>query len=223
MWGIAVDNDISEHIEVLRGALRLLFIVNATAEPVPATSGAPTDAVGVVHAEKRIQALDFWVRNPDYLAEELMDEYVAGRRPDALTIVRIIFDTAEPDLRRIAMLRFRYGAREPLDEALSILESRNLVRMVREGSALEGVQENHYYLMRRGRDIAEQFVADYPALAWYHDRAALVAELALGQSATQLKDRQYRQDEYAGAPHNTLIPPITDRVRRRFKELETAQ
>jgi hypothetical protein len=218
-----VDNDISDHIEVLRGALRLFFIINAAAEKVPDVSAAPSDAVGVVHAEKRIQALDFWVRNPDYLAEELMDEYVAGRRPDGRAIVRMIFEKAEPDLRRIAMVRFRYGAREPLDEALSILESRNLVRMVREGSVLDGVQENHYYLTERGRDVAARLVADYPVLTWYHDRTRIVAELALGQSATQLKDRQYQQDEYAGAPHNTLIPPITDRVRRRFEKLEVAQ
>lgn len=216
-------NDISDHIEVLRGALRLLFIIDAAAEKVPDSSAVPSDTVGVVHAEKRIQALDFWVRNPDYLAEELMDEYIAGRRPDGLAIVRTIFEGAEPDLRRIAMVRFRYGAREPLDEALSILESRDLVRMVREGSVLDGVKENHYYLTKRGRNVAERLVADHPFLSWYHDRTKIVAELAIGRSATQLKDRQYRQDEYAGAPHNTLIPPITDRVRRRFEELEAAQ
>lgn len=53
----------------------------------------------------RLQALDFWLRNPDYLADELLDEYEAGRRPDALNVVRKIFDDQEPDLRRLPMAR----------------------------------------------------------------------------------------------------------------------
>ncbi|MEW1751007.1 hypothetical protein [Streptomyces angustmyceticus] len=36
---------------------------------------APKDAVAVLRAEGRLQKLDFWLRNPDYLADELLNDY----------------------------------------------------------------------------------------------------------------------------------------------------
>ena len=47
-----------------RDAMRILLILNAAGKRIPAAaqSAAPANAIKVVKAEKRLQALDFWVR-----------------------------------------------------------------------------------------------------------------------------------------------------------------
>ena len=44
---------------------------------------APDGAVKVIEAEMRVQAIDFWIRNPDYLAWELMEQYEQSGKLDA--------------------------------------------------------------------------------------------------------------------------------------------
>lgn len=59
------------------------------------------DVVCVLHSQSRLQALDFWMRNPDYLANELLTEFETSGERDLLTIAQRIFDDREPDLRRL--------------------------------------------------------------------------------------------------------------------------
>lgn len=56
-----------------RDAIRILFILNAGG--VPLTD--PNDALvaKIFKGEARLHAFDFWMRNPDYLASELLDAY----------------------------------------------------------------------------------------------------------------------------------------------------
>jgi hypothetical protein len=201
----------------LRDSLRLLFIIDAGAH-APA-NGAPNGAVGEVRSETRLQALDFWMRNPDYLAEELLNEYEQGQRSDGLILAEKIILDGEPDLRREPMLRFKFGAWEPLDVPLSMLLSRGLIDIKRLGDALSGAQDNIYYLMQKGRDAAQSLVKDVPALAWYSTRAQLVVSVAGNKPAGQLKLRQKEQQEYKNAAWGTLIPPITDRVKAHLEKL----
>ena len=58
------------HIQGKRDAVRILFVIAKAGEPVKKTAPAGTRVV--IHAEKRLQALDFWMRNPDYLASEIL-------------------------------------------------------------------------------------------------------------------------------------------------------
>ncbi|MET7549740.1 hypothetical protein ABZS94_28935 [Streptomyces sp. NPDC005500] len=95
----------------------MLLLINAAAhEPRPGVDGeVPTECVGVVRAQVRLQKLDFWVRYPDYLAYELMTEY--EKAPDELALLDLaenILSSQEPDLRRFPMLRHRFGAFEEL-------------------------------------------------------------------------------------------------------------
>lgn len=115
-----------------QSAVRLLACICAGSEP-PRPNEHPADVVGVLRAQSRLQALDFWVRYPDYLANELVNEFLAkGDRAD-LDLARRILDDREPDLRRLPMIRFHFGAFEPLHNPLSILRSRELVLQLREG------------------------------------------------------------------------------------------
>lgn len=55
----------------------------------------------VVRTLVRLQKLDFWVRNPDYLANELLNDFENGDQDLALlAIAGEILDSEEPELRR---------------------------------------------------------------------------------------------------------------------------
>ena len=53
-----------------RDALRILFILKAGGSPLEPPAAEETL---IFKGEARLQAFDFWMRNPDYLAAELLD------------------------------------------------------------------------------------------------------------------------------------------------------
>ncbi|NUT53507.1 MAG: hypothetical protein HOV94_40400, partial [Saccharothrix sp.] len=68
--------------------------------------------------------MDFWLRNPDYLADELVSMVEAGTADAGyLNTARSLLDDPEPDLRWYPMPRWFFGAYEQLDDAFSILET----------------------------------------------------------------------------------------------------
>lgn len=208
----------------MQDAVRILMLIDQAAEPVDGTKLAAADpplaaAVGVVRTQVRLQKLDFWVRNPDYLANELLNDYEDGDHdPALLQMAGEILDSEEPELRRYPMLRYLFGAYEDLEDALSVLRQADLV--VRRKKGRPGhVTRTDYYLTDAGKDMAARIRKDYPDLAWYSTRAALVVLLADGQGATTLKDRQYLVDEYINTKHGVRIPSITDRARRRLADI----
>ncbi|WP_251374117.1 hypothetical protein [Ponticoccus alexandrii] len=159
-----------------------------------------------------MQALDFWMRNPDYLANELLTEFEISGERDLLEIVQRIFDDREPDLRRWPMVRYLFGAFEPLDNALAILRAADLIRIRRDGAPGGKIREHLYLLTTAGRDALGQVTSAAPELEWYRDRASIVARVAGTQGGKALKDRQYLQAEYAGTELSHVIQPITERV-----------
>lgn len=208
----------------MQDAVRLLMLIDKAAEPVNGTALASTDpplasAVGVVRTQVRLQKLDFWVRNPDYLANELLNDYENGDQdPTLLQIAGEILDSEEPELRRYPMLRYLFGAYEDLEDALAVLRQADLVVRRKKGRPGK-VTRTDYYMTQGGREMAARIRKDFPELAWYSTRAALVVLLADGHGATTLKDRQYLVDEYLNTPQGVRIPSITDRARRRLADI----
>lgn len=200
-----------------QSAVRLLAAICAAAAPV-ADAELGNGVVGVLRSQSRLQALDFWIRYPDYLANELLDEFVKTSSKDDLDLARRIFDDREPDLRRVPMIRYHFGAFEPLHNPLSILRSRDLVRQHRHGEPGK-VNETWYLLTHAGREAMEKLASAAAELAWYRERAAVVARVAGATGGAALKDRQYLQDEYAATPLKGMIPSIADRVRARLDAL----
>jgi hypothetical protein len=176
----------------------------------------------VVRTQVRLQKLDFWVRNPDYLANELLNEYETDpESPGLVDEAERILTSQEPDLRRFPMLRHRFGAFEQLDNALSVLVEKGLARKRhRLGGAR--VLQHYYYLLAHGRTTAAGLVAEAPALAWYVDRTRIVVNLVDGVGGTRIKERQYLQRDYAGTPIGSYIPAITEQVRARLAALRQA-
>ena len=53
--------------------VRVLFLMDRAGEPKG--PGAPPETHRLMRGQMRLQALDFWLRNPDYLAYELLARF----------------------------------------------------------------------------------------------------------------------------------------------------
>ncbi|MBF6621562.1 MAG: hypothetical protein ITG02_15200 [Patulibacter sp.] len=185
--------------------------------------GAPGGAVTEMRSGQRLQACDFWMRNPDYLADALVDDYEAGERPDGITLAQRILDDREPQLRRLPMTKWRFGAYEELSDVLAPLLLYGLVEhrpVVRGGHS---IGEHDYWLMPEGVEFTNALLeADRSLFGWYVDRARLIATVAKDTGGSALKARQYGRIEYASTPGMALIPSITDAVRVRLVRTEAS-
>ncbi|TBY27436.1 hypothetical protein [Rhizobium leguminosarum] len=200
-----------------RDAVRILFLlVEGSIENAETATSAPYPRR--FEGETRLQALDFWVRYPDYLADELLAQYLQTQDKARLDAARAIFEDDEPSEKSIPMLRRYFGAYEPLDTVLSILAVAGLVRPVTIHHPT--AHPRHFLLSQAGVDIAKQIVEDHSIFAWYANRAKLVLEVAKGRGGAALKERQHQQKEYHEAHLNDLIPTIAERVLARLEEIE---
>ena len=202
-----------------QSAVRLLAcIVAGGRDPEPGKWDG--DVVAILDGQARLQALDFWMRYPDYLANELLNAYVDNGSEKAFDTAKRIFDDREPDLRHLPMIRYHFGAFEPLDNALAILRAADLIRIKRIGQPGQ-IQRHLYLLTQRGLEAMDSLANAAPELVWYRDRAQLVSEVAGEKGGTALKDRQYLQKEYAETELSQPIRSISERVLNRLKELES--
>lgn len=200
-----------------RDALRILFILRAGGSPV---EPLVADHALIFKGEARLQAFDFWLRNPDYLAAELLDLFVETKEMGYYEAAQTILDDEEPDLRRIPMVRYFFGAYEPLDDALSLLRSRDLVRITGTKGANNKVLETDFVLTKTGYDTCSTVVSQEPILQWYADRAELVSKVAGTMGGTALKQKQYQRASYAETKLGGVIPAITEDVRLRLTQLQ---
>lgn len=198
--------------------VRVLFLLrHCGTAPGPA---APAGALSEMRSQLRLQALDFWLRNPDYLADELLNDDERAQDPDLVEAARAILEDREPEIRRLPMTKYLFGAYERLDDVLAPLVTYGLVQH----SAAAGqarVREHDYWFMEAGEEFARELLAAAPEVfGWYEERAELIARVAGDDGGGALKERQYRQEEYAGTPNTRLIEPITGRVRERLVRLD---
>jgi hypothetical protein len=166
--------------------------------------------------------MDFWLRNPDYLADELVSMVEAGAAdPSHLITARSLLDDPEPDLRWYPMPRWFFGAYEQLDDAFSLLETYDLATLRRTGQPGKKSKRNQFFLTQTGAAAVAELAKD-PTLGWYAQQVKLVALVAGDDGGQALKDRQYRQATYAGTELGVAIAPIAPRVRERLDALSAA-
>ncbi|MEU5015237.1 hypothetical protein AB0G35_34190 [Streptomyces sp. NPDC021749] len=205
-------------------AVRVLLLLDGACEPV---SNADLEdprlatAVGVLRAQLRLQKLDFWLRNPDYLADELLNDYEASGETVLLDHAAQILESEEPEVRRYPMLRHHFGAYEPLDDALAVLRSAGLV-VVRRRGTVNRIRQHDYFLLDQGRVVARDVVGQAPEFVYYVDRVRLVLDLADGLGGSGLKARQYLQREYAQTERRTRIGSVSAKARARLAEFRSA-
>ncbi len=189
----------------------------------PTSDDAPVGAVTEMRSGQRLQAVDFWMRNPDYLADALIDEEEAGERADGVALATKILADREPQLRRLPMTKWRFGAWEELSDVLAPLLLGGLLVHKPTVRGDRTVAEHNYWLMSEGRDFTDALLAAEPAtFGWYRDRAQLIATVAKDTGGSALKARQYNRIEYASTAGMALIPPIADAVQARLALIEAA-
>ena len=194
-------------------ATRLLFVLTTGSEPVRI---AQKDEVAIFVGETKLNAWDFWMRYPDYLADELIERYDDTGEDSWLSQAEQIFVDEEPEQRRLVMIRFFYGAYEKHDDALAILVTAGLIG-IGGRKDVDRVRETNFLIYKSATDLCKAIVKDEPILRWYRDRAALVGEIASGRGGTALKDRQYERIEYARTRLGGEIPSIESDVRKRLE------
>src|SRR5579884_2889275 len=202
-----------------RDAIRILFSIRAGS--LPCTDPATPDVVAIFKGESRLLAFDFWFRNPDYLAAELLDLFEETAQSEYLSAAKMIFDNEEPDLRRVPMIRYVFGAYDHLDDALSLLRSRDLIRITGLKSKSK-VHETDFLLTAKGAALCDSCVTIAPILKWYFDRSDLIAKVAGDRGGASLKQQQYERTTYAETKLGGIIPPIGDEILRRLERLEIA-
>lgn len=178
----------------------------------------PDTAVRAIRSQRKLQKLDFLVRNPDYLADLIISRWQAGERPaEQLLDARAVLRDREPELHTYRMLRNNHGAYEVLDNALSVLRHLGLIAVRRAGSVSDDrVRRRDYFLLQSGADQAQRLRENEQVLAWYDQQTAYVAAAVEGMTGAQLKAQQYGQPEYAATPVHQEIGGITERVRERL-------
>jgi hypothetical protein len=203
-----------------RDALRLLFILHAGARPIDPPD-PQTGIIGIFEGEKRLMAIDFWVRYPDYLADQLLDLYAETMDPALLAEIQAIFDRDEPDVRLIKVLRWRYGAFDRIEDALAILSARNLVKPMKK--KIPTGSQHDFLIFPAAPSFLATAVQDQPVLKWYQDRTRLALLIAGDKSGSSLKDMQYEAPEYEGTLLSAVIPSIKGRVQQRLKDVKAGK
>ncbi|AZL04632.1 hypothetical protein [Brevibacterium aurantiacum] len=199
---------------VMQHAVRLLVLLDGCSEPT--AQGDPDSCVAVIRAEMRLQALDFWLRNPDYLAGELLEKVQAGdlSADTYIPLIEALLESPEPDLHWYPMPRWHHGAYEAIDDAFSILSAYGLALVGRKGG-IRKTARSQFFLTEAGREAVDKLRTD-KVLSWYTKQVKLVALVAGSDLGSRLKQRQYKQAEYAHTKLGTYIAPIHAGVRERL-------
>lgn len=178
----------------------------------------------VLRTEYYIQKLDFLLRNPDYLCCELLTEIDGNRiatkekKEHVKRIIKFIFDSREPVLRRIPMDRFFYGAYESLDEVESFLTAIDFLRVRPQGTA-DHVQIKNYYLTQKGYLYVNEELSQVQEVDWYNKRCKVIKQYLGHVKASDLKSRQYSHESYNQARWGSTIPTVIDIVKERYLQL----
>lgn len=208
------DLGVRPEASIMQHAIRLMVIIDRCGDPV--STGDPEECVAVIRAELRLQALDFWLRNPDYLAGELLTKVEGGDLPECyLRVVEHLLDSPEPDLHWYPMPRWHHGAYEAIDDAFSVLSAYGLA-VVRRLGGLRKTARSQFFLTAAGRAAVAQLASE-PVLSWYTEQVKLVAVVAGDDNGSALKKRQYQQAEYARTKLGVHIAPIHFAVRERLE------
>jgi len=194
---------------VYQDAIRLLFIlVNASEE---FCDEFDSSIKGIFRGKARLYAMDFWVRYPDYFANELLQKYLEIKKARYLEIAETIFEDKEPDLRNIPMIRYLFGAYEKLDNTLSILVSKGLIKQSGQKSNTK-IDQYDYLLFEKAFEVIRDATKEFPILKWYDERTQLISEISGNKGGAALKDRQYEQIVYAKTKLGGIIPSIKEEV-----------
>lgn len=201
---------------VYQDAIRLLYILINGSEDFNDESDSKIK--GIFRGKARLYAMDFWVRYPDYFAFELIKKYEETSDDRYLQIADSIFEDKEPDLRRIPMIRFFFGAYEKLDNTLSILISKGLIRQ--DGLRKKTINQYDFLIYQDAYELIINVTNEFKILKWYDERTKIINEIAGERGGRALKERQYEQITYAQTKLGGIIPPIKEDIKSQLTEMK---
>jgi len=172
-------------------------------------------------SEVKIQALDFLIRNPDYLAYELLalaESDPEINKDEVKKIVKKIFGDNEPTIRRMEMERFFYGAYEDIDNIISFLKSINFIDFDSKRRTDGTVASKIYYVSEAAIEKIEKGLKNMPSIQWYFDRCVLIKRFFGDTLGSDLKISQYKVEEYKNTLYKTYISSITDKVKEMYQK-----
>lgn len=208
-----------EVISIYRDRFRILLILYYFSEGYHHES--IPDAVRLFKGEIKIQKIDFLLRNPDYLAYELMElmkEDDTIDRQEIQQIVKIIFATHEPVIRKEEMKKLFFGAYEDIDNIISFLCSINFLRFESSRRVDGKVDEKRYYLTKYAIEKIEKNLKTLNSLQWYFERCEIIKRFFGDMTGTELKVRQYKHSEYSNTLLREYIASITEKTKEKYKQ-----
>ncbi|MCX2492638.1 hypothetical protein OQX63_04090 [Pedobacter sp. PF22-3] len=211
--------ELDEQVRMYKDRLRIFLILFYFSDEY--TSTEHPEYKKIFKSEVRIQKIDFLIRNPDYLAYELL--LIAANDPtkkqEIKQIVKSIYDTAEPQLRRLEMERFFFGAYEDIDDVIGFLKSIGFIGFTSKKSTDLKTIEKQYFVTKYAITKANAGINNLPALEWYAKRCELIKKYFGDLSGSQLKVLQYQIDEYRNTSFKNFIGEISETVKNDFYKM----
>lgn len=206
----------NEDIRIYRDRIRIFFILYFFSDDY-SDSQFPL-LRRVFKTEVKLQKLDFLLRNPDYFAYELLNLVKTDQveRNEIKNIIKDIFNTHEPILRKLEMERFLFGAWEYIDDVIAFLDAFGFIHFDSNKNSRLYTIDKQYFITEFAVSRITSHQDNWGELAWYIDRCKLIKKYFGHFSGTQLKAMQYEIDEYVNTSYNEYIQDIQDKVKEEF-------
>ncbi|MGL4863881.1 MAG: hypothetical protein ACRC4T_12255 [Cetobacterium sp.] len=152
-------------------------------------------------SELKLQKLEFFMRNMDHLICFLLSSFLEGelniKKEDLKKEVDFMLKDPLFKSKIVEMKKFKYGAYEELDTHISLLKSLKLLRIL-------GSQPKVYQITSNGIEYLKE-IEKQENLLWYYKMVDLLYKYFGDILPTDLKNIQYKSDEYLNARWNTSI------------------
>lgn len=210
-----MDIDYSK-IRIYKDRIRIFFIIYFFGEEY--NDPSHPNCCKVLHTEVKIQKLDFLLRNPDYLAYELMELLKTGtvRKAEIRDEIKKIFAENEPEVRRLEMERFFFGAYEDIDHVIAFLISCGFIEYTSERDSNLRVIKKNYYVTKEADQKMNENYKNLEMLNWYVERCELIKKYFGDFSGSDLKALQYQIEEYRNTSYKEYINDIQELVKNQF-------
>lgn len=207
-----------DEIRKYKDRIRIFYIIYFFSEMYAGSENE--DCCKVLNTEVKIQKLDFLIRNPDYLCFELLA--VCNRndvdKNEIKQIVKNIFCSHEPQIRRLEMERFFFGAYEDIDEVIAFLVTVGFIKYKVQRNSVLKLTEKRYYVTNLADEKMKLPMDTTPYLKWYLERCLLIKKYFGEYTGTQLKNLQYKIEQYRDTTYREYIRNIDDLVRQKYYE-----
>lgn len=213
--GVKMDINYDK-LRVYKDRIRIFLIIYFFSEEY--NEEAHSDCCKVLYTEVKIQKIDFLIRNPDYLCYELLDlcDIQDVNKQEIKQAIRQIFNKEEPQVRRLEMEKFFFGAYEDIDQIIAFLISVGFIKYECEKSISCKSINKCYYVTKYADLKVNNMLGSMSVLNWYADRCKLIQKYFGDYSGTELKNLQYKIEEYKNTTYKNHINSIEAIVRERY-------